>query len=39
MMPVEVTRGDGPLVLGLSHTGTWLPEDARARLRARARAR
>ena len=32
MTPVEVVEGDGPVVLGLPHTGTWLPEDARARL-------
>lgn len=37
MIPVEVTRGDGPVVLGLPHTGTWLPEDVRARLNARGR--
>ena len=24
MTPVEVTRGDGPVILGLPHTGTWL---------------
>jgi hypothetical protein len=23
MTPVEVTRGDGPVVLGMPHTGTW----------------
>ncbi|NDV00191.1 N-formylglutamate deformylase [Pseudoroseicyclus tamaricis] len=38
MNPVEVTRGDGPVVLGLPHTGTWLPEDVRARLNERGRA-
>lgn len=32
MTPVEVTRGDGPVVLGMPHTGTWLPEALRARL-------
>lgn len=32
MTPVEVIRGDGPVVLGMPHTGTWLPEDVRARL-------
>ncbi|PSK85775.1 formiminoglutamase [Limimaricola soesokkakensis] len=37
MTPVEVTRGDGPVVLGLPHTGTWLPEDVRARMNARGR--
>jgi formiminoglutamase len=24
---IEITRGEGPLVLGLPHTGTWLPDD------------
>lgn len=38
MTPVEVTRGDGPLVLGLPHTGTWLPDDVSARLNDRGRA-
>jgi formiminoglutamase len=32
MMPVEVIRGDGPVVLGLPHTGTDLPPEIRARL-------
>lgn len=32
MTPVEVIRGDGPVVLGLPHTGTWLPEDVFDRL-------
>lgn len=27
MKPVEVTRGDGPIVLGLPHTGIWLPPE------------
>jgi formiminoglutamase len=31
-MLVEVVRGDGPVILGLPHTGTWLPEDVFARL-------
>jgi N-formylglutamate deformylase len=35
--PVEVTRGDGPVVIGLPHTGTWLPEDVAARLTDAAR--
>ena len=35
MTPVEVTRGDGPLVLGLPHTGTFLPPEVMARLNAR----
>lgn len=38
MHPVEVVRGDGPIVLGLPHTGTWLPEAVAARLNARGRA-
>lgn len=33
--PVEVTRGDSPVILGLPHTGTFLPDDIRARLNAR----
>ncbi len=35
MTPVEVVRGDGPVVLGLPHTGTWLPGDVFARLTPR----
>ncbi|HRO12487.1 MAG TPA: N-formylglutamate deformylase [Amaricoccus sp.] len=35
--PVEVTRGDGPVILGLPHTGTWLPGGIAARLNARGR--
>lgn len=27
MTPVDVVRGDGPVILGLPHTGTWLPDD------------
>ena len=37
MTPVEVRRGDGPVILGLPHTGTWLPDDVRARLNDRGR--
>jgi formiminoglutamase len=37
MTPVEITRGDGPVVLGLPHTGTFLPEDIRADLNDRGR--
>lgn len=33
--PVEVVRGDGPIVLGLPHTGTYLPPEIHARLNAR----
>jgi len=35
--PVEVVRGDGPVILGLPHTGTWLPEGILARLNDRGR--
>lgn len=38
MTPVEVTRGDGPLVLGMPHTGTHVPPDILARLNARGAA-
>ncbi|APE44000.1 N-formylglutamate deformylase [Sulfitobacter alexandrii] len=37
MTPVEVTRGTGPVVLGLPHTGVWLPDDIMARLNDRGR--
>lgn len=32
MTPVEVVQGDGPVVLGLPHTGTFVPDDIMARL-------
>ena len=35
MTPVEVTRGDGPIVLGLPHTGTFVPQDIFERLTPR----
>jgi N-formylglutamate deformylase len=35
MTPVEVFHGNGPVVMGMPHTGTWLPEDIRTRLNAR----
>ena len=35
--PVEIVRGDGPVILGLPHTGTWLPEDILVRLNERGR--
>ena len=38
MTPVEVTRGDAPVVLGMPHAGTWLPEEIQTRLNARGRA-
>ena len=37
MNPVEVVQGDSPLILGLPHTGTYLPETIRAKLNARGR--
>lgn len=38
MTPVEVIRGDGPVVLGLPHTGTALPAGIAAQLNARGKA-
>ena len=35
MTPVEVHRGDGPVVLGLPHTGTHVPPEIESRLNAR----
>ncbi len=35
--PVDVTQGDSPLILGLPHTGTFLPPSIVARLNARGR--
>ena len=35
MTPVEISRGTGPVVLGLPHTGTHLPSDISARLNDR----
>ncbi|MEM5582719.1 N-formylglutamate deformylase [Roseibium sp. AS2] len=32
MQPVEVSRGDGPLVLGVPHAGTFVPGDIKTRL-------
>jgi len=37
MTPVEVIRGDGPVVLGMPHTGLHVPDDIRARLNPRGR--
>ena len=37
MTQVDITRGDGPIILGLPHTGTWLPGDIAARLTPRGR--
>ena len=38
MNPVEVVQGEGPVVLGLPHTGLHVPKDIRARLNDRGRA-
>lgn len=35
MNPVEVHEGDSPVILGLPHTGTYLPAEIHARLNAR----
>lgn len=35
MTPVEVSRGNSAIVLGLPHTGTWLPDGIRTRLNDR----
>ena len=35
MNPVEITRGDSPLILGLPHTGTHVPDQIRNRLNDR----
>ncbi|MFV0359125.1 N-formylglutamate deformylase [Tropicimonas sp.] len=37
MNPVEIARGDSPVILGLPHTGTFLPDGMRARLNDRGR--
>ncbi|MBB3063771.1 N-formylglutamate deformylase [Limibacillus halophilus] len=37
MKPVEVSRGDGPIVLGIPHSGTWLPGHIKAQLNDRGR--
>lgn len=38
MNPVEVYEGDSPVILGLPHTGTWLPDDVHDRLNEVGRA-
>ncbi|MEM6712923.1 MAG: N-formylglutamate deformylase [Pseudomonadota bacterium] len=38
MHPVEVTQGDSPIVLGLPHTGTFVPDDVADRLNETGRA-
>ncbi len=37
MMPVTITKGVSPIVLGLPHTGTFVPEDVRAKLNGNGR--
>ena len=37
MEPVEVIRGDGPVVLGMPHTGVFVPPEIRAKLNDRGR--
>ena len=37
MSAVEVVRGDSPVILGLPHTGTFVPEDVASRLTPRGR--
>lgn len=32
MNPVEISRGEGPVILAMPHTGTWLPPDVEAAL-------
>ncbi len=39
MSVLEIARGDSPLVLGLPHTGTEMPDDCLARLNETGRAR
>ncbi|OWX98638.1 N-formylglutamate deformylase [Thioclava sp. IC9] len=36
--PVEITEGESPVILGLPHTGTWVPADVREALNDRGRA-
>jgi formiminoglutamase len=38
MIPVEVARGNGPVILGQPHGGTWLPEGMATRLNQVGRA-
>ncbi|MBS0574357.1 MAG: N-formylglutamate deformylase [Proteobacteria bacterium] len=38
MTPFTVTQGDGPVILGMPHGGTWLPDDLTRRLNDNGRA-
>lgn len=38
MSPFAVTQGDSPIILGMPHIGTWLPDDLTARLNDNGRA-
>ncbi|MCV2868063.1 N-formylglutamate deformylase [Defluviimonas sp. WL0002] len=38
MKPFTVSRGDSPVILGMPHGGTWLPDDLMARLNPTGRA-
>ena len=38
MNPVEIKRGDGPVVLGMPHTGTFVPDTVFSRLNETGRA-
>lgn len=38
MTPVDVVRGDGPVILGLPHCGTWLPDGLGEMMNERGRA-
>ncbi len=39
MTPVELTRGDGPIVLGIPHTGTFIPKEISCNLNDSGHAR
>lgn len=39
MTPVEITSGDGPIILGMPHTGTYIPPDILDALNDTGRAR
>ena len=39
MQPVEITRGDSPVVLGVPHSGTFVPDNIWERLNPRGQER